>query len=82
MERARESAKHIFDALGFTVEVLPEEDEERADLIVRDKLNCYVIENPTTPRGRIVVSAGVKTRLMFLIWFQDALKFGSLWSTQ
>ena len=45
METGRENAKQIFDSLGFDVEQIPEDDEERADLIVRDAETCFIIEN-------------------------------------
>lgn len=45
MEKAKETAKRILDVLKFAVEEIPETDEERADLIVRDSKSCYVIEN-------------------------------------
>ena len=45
METGKENAKRIFGSLGYDVEEIPEDDEERADLIVRDASNCFIIEN-------------------------------------
>jgi hypothetical protein len=45
MEKAKETAQRILNALKFKVEEIPETNEKRADLMVRDSKNCYVIEN-------------------------------------
>ena len=44
MEPSKELAIKFLEALKFDVEEIPESNEERADLLVRDDSDCYVIE--------------------------------------